>query len=310
MKIASTLLPSRSAAYPSFSASLSALLASLAALCLAPDAAAAKPSKKQCAAAYEEAQAQRSDGKLSAAREQALVCAQDACPAVVRGDCARWLQEIEQSLPTLVFRVEDRGGQETADVRLYVDGKLARERLDGKAVPVDPGEHRLRFEIAGADPKEERVVVREGEKLRTIDVSFAAEKQAEPAATPAAAATTPDEADKGGGAPVIAYVLGGVGVLGLGAAGTFGFLALSEKGDLEERCAPDCSRTQVDEVRTKLLVADVALGVGVVSLGIATVLFLTAGPSGDSKEARRAPPLQVGVAPLAGGAFAGVSGAF
>ncbi len=291
-----------------------ALAASLATLAAAPGAAAAPPTKKQCAAAYEEAQAQRKDGELTAAREQALICAQDACPAVVRGDCDRWLQDIEQSLPTLVFQAHDRRGEETAEVRVYLDGALLRERLDGKAVPIDPGEHVLRFEIDGAAPKEERLVIREGEKLRKVAVSFLEQVKGDPRPIPDAPPAPSGEqvkADAGGGAPALAWVLGGVGVVGLGAAGVFGGLALSEKGDLEATCAPGCSEDQVGAVRTKLLVADVALGVGVVSLGVATVLFVTAGPDGDeAKEARRPAPIRVGITPLAGGAFAGLSGTF
>lgn len=273
-------------------------------------AAAAAPTKKECAAAYEETQSLRADGKLVSAHEQAVICAAAACPAVVRGDCARWLQEIEASQPTAVFQVIDPRGEETAAVRLHVDGQLVRERLDGKAVPIDPGERVLRFEIDGAEPLEQRAVIREGEKLRTITVKFPAAGAAAPGPDGAPPPEEPEEVEgEGGGAPALAWVLGGVGVVGLGVGATFGVLGLGQKGDLEETCAPHCTDDEVGAVRTKLLLADVGIGVGAASLVVATVLFLTAG-SDDAPKAGRAPRWSVGAAPLAGGAYAGVTGVF
>lgn len=274
-------------------------------------AAAAAPTKKECAAAYEQTQALRADGKLTSAHEQAVVCAADACPAVVRGDCARWLQEIEASQPTAVFQVIDPQGQETAAVRLHVDGQLVRERLDGKAVPIDPGERVLRFEIEGAEPVEQRTVIREGEKLRTITVKFpAAGGAAGPGPDVAPPAEEADEGEsKGGGAPALAWVLGGVGVVGIGVGATFGVLGLGQKSDLEEQCAPRCTDDEVASVRTKLILADVGVGVGAASLVVATVLFLTA-RGDDEPKTGRAPRWSVGAAPMVGGAYAGVAGVF
>ncbi|AKT43543.1 hypothetical protein [Chondromyces crocatus] len=276
-------------------------------LAAAPLEASAAPTKRQCAAAYEDAQSLRQESKLQAAREKALLCASDACPAVVRGDCARWHQEIEASQPTVVFHVKDTAGKETASVRLHIDGQLVRERLEGTAIPVDPGEHLLRFEIDGADPIEQRQVIREGEKLRAISVSFAPEPTASPPSPSASESPPPDHR----GPPALAWILGGVGVAGLGVGATFGLLGLSQKGDLEDTCAPRCSSSDIGAVRSKLIVSDIGFGVGIVSLGVATILFLTSGSSSEpSADARRPPSLDIAFTPLTGGGFAGLSGTF
>jgi len=47
-------------------------------------------------------------------------------------------------------RAEDTTGADTLAVRVTIDGQLLAETLDGKAVPIDPGEHVVRFELAGA----------------------------------------------------------------------------------------------------------------------------------------------------------------
>ncbi|WP_156041012.1 hypothetical protein [Chondromyces apiculatus] len=267
----------------------------------------AAQTKRACATAYEETQSLRSDGKLQAARDKAVLCAADACPAVVRGDCTRWLQEIEDSQPTVVFHVTAPDGRETADVRLQIDGKLTHERLDGTALPIDPGEHLLRFEIPGADPIEQRHVIREGEKLRAISVSFAPEPPPSTASGPSSA--LPDDTTASRGTPGLVWVLGGIGIASLGVGATFGILGITQKSDLEDTCAPRCNDTDVSAVRTKLLAADIGVGVGVVSLGVATVLFLTSGPSAKT-DARRPLPVDLALTPLTGGGYAGISGTF
>jgi hypothetical protein len=256
--------------------------------------------KQECAAAYEQTQALRGEGALSAAREQALICSRDDCPRVVRADCAAWLGEIERSLPTVVFVVRDEKGDEIADVRVTDGGKPLREKLDGKAVPLDPGAHVLRFEREGSAPVERKVMVHEGDKLVRVEASFKAEAKPEALPPPAPEA-------KGKGAPVGAYVLGGVGIVGLGVAATLGILALGERSDLEKTCAPDCAQGDVDAIRTKLLAADITGGVSIAAIGVATVLLLTA-KSGDGPQKGAAPRLEVG--PTVGGAFVGVRGAF
>lgn len=258
--------------------------------------------KQECATAYEQTQALRGEGSLSAAREQALICSRDDCPRVIKVDCATWLGEIERSLPTVVFVVRDERGEEIADVRVTDGGKPLRDKLDGKAVPLDPGAHVLRFERESAAPIERKVMVHEGDKLLRVEASFA------PAETPADGEPPPPPASAPRkGAPVGAYVLGGAGFLGLGVAATFGILALRDRADLRETCAPRCAQGEVDAIRTKLLVADITGGVGIAAIGVATVLLLTA-PSGKEPKKDAAPRLEVG--PTVGGAFVGVRGAF
>lgn len=79
-------------------------------------------------------------------------------------------------------------------------------------------------------------------------------------------------------------LLAGVGGLGVG-----GFLALAAWGRsselrLQDSCAPHCSEAQISRLKTHYLVADVSLGVGVVSLATGIYLFLTS-PA-------KAPPIQ------------------
>ena len=64
------------------------------------------------------------------------------------------------------------------------------------------------------------------------------------------------------------------------ALGSFGYFGLTSKSDLTKLrtdCAPYCAEAQLDDVKSRMLIADVSLGVGIVALGVAAVLFVTRG---------------------------------
>lgn len=276
------------------------LAASLAAFALGSEAWAQKaPSKQACISAHSEGQAARKDGKLRSARNKFLLCSSEVCPGVIRKDCSGWLGEVEASLPTLVFEVKGPSGRDTSEVRIFEDGALLRESLDGQAVAVDPGERTFRFEIEGAEPREETVLVREGDKGRRVRVSFAEGGGGDDGDDGAAQAAA--------GPPAAAYVAGAVGLVGLASFATLGALGQAQKGDLEERCAPLCTDDEVSGVRTKFLVADVSLGVGVLGLGVAAYLFLSAPKSPPPAESRA---LRFDVRPTRRGGYATVGARF
>jgi hypothetical protein len=227
-----------------------------------------------CARAAERAQDLRGGGKLMAAMEELRACVQTSCPEFVRRDCARWQTEVEASLPTVVVRARTREGRDLTAVRVTVDGAAWADGLDGLAKPLDPGEHRFRFETADAPAVEQPVVVREGEKLRAVDVVFATPvpSDAPPAAVTAA---TP-------GRGPWPWVLAGVGVAAAGTGAVLGVGGLSDYHGLQDGCGRTgaCTSSQVSPVRTRLWVADVALVVGAVSLGVAGWLALRPLPDG------------------------------
>jgi hypothetical protein len=264
--------------------------------------------KKECAAAYEETQSLQKDGKFKDARAKALFCSQDACPAAVKVDCSKWLGEIEASLPTVVFSVIGPDGQETASARVVMDGQPLADRTDGKAVAVDPGEHRFRFDLPGSKAIERTLVLREGEKLRKIDASFTAAKQEVNEPPPAGSPGKP--AEQGPGAPVVPILVGALGVAAIGVGATFGALGLAEKGDLEKSCAPGCTDDRVDSVRTKLLAADIGVAAGAVALGTAVIVYLVTRPSAPPAARGTAQSLRIGAAPSKNGGFATVGLSF
>jgi hypothetical protein len=239
-----------------------------------------------CVKAAEDAQTQRSAHHLRAARQRLLACAQTSCPSVVRNDCATWLSEVDQLMPSVVVQARDTLGMERFDVRVIVDGELVANRLDGLSVMVDPGAHLFQFEAEGSPPVQQQILIREGEKGRALPITIAA-----PPLPPAP--TKPDRHP-----PPLTYVFGGLGIAGLAGFTYFGIKGTADAHELRDTCGKDksCRQDQVDPVHTKLVVADVCLAVGVVSLGTALYFYLTDKPPAASHAVTPAVVLAPGLA--------------
>jgi len=97
------------------------------------------------------------------------------------------------------------------------------------------------------------------------------------ASSPPVPPAPPKERDERSAGPA-AYVLGAAGVAGIAVFATFALLGKSDQHHLEATCSPACNPADVDALRTKFLIADVALAAGVVSLGAATYLVVSREP--------------------------------
>jgi hypothetical protein len=124
--------------------------------------------KKECLDSAERGQSQRDDGKYRDAHESFLACTRDVCPKILAQSCTRWLRDLDQDAPTIVFGAKDEEGNDVVDVKVSVDGESFATLLDGKPVLADAGEHVLRFERDGSVPVEQRVVLRAGERARLV----------------------------------------------------------------------------------------------------------------------------------------------
>jgi hypothetical protein len=153
--------------------------------------------------------------------------------------------------------------------------------LDGRALQVDPGEHRTIFERAGFEPLERRFSFSEGSQLREEQVvlsptiAASAPVSSTPPARPAPetdSASTPGSNRTVSLLPIIASsavsLAGGVGFT------YFGLRARAGDSELES-CSPDCARARVDEIKRDYLLANVSLGVGIagaVTTGVLVIL--------------------------------------
>lgn len=125
-----------------------------------------------CLAASEKGQRARAAGKLREAREQFLLCGAEGCPSVVRHDCTQWQTDLQSAIPTVVLGAKDRGNRDLVDVTVSVDGEVLVNKIDGKAINVDPGAHTFKFEHPTYPTVTQQAVIKEGEKSRSITVTF------------------------------------------------------------------------------------------------------------------------------------------
>lgn len=278
------------------------LLALLTLLTLASSAR-AQPSAqvKACVAAHTEAQRLRMAGRLLAAREQLLACAQRECPELVANDCALWLPELDADLPSVVLAVADSEGRDLLEVRVFANDRLLTEHTEGHAVALDPGSYRFRFEADGYRSLTLTASVRQAEKNRIVRAKL------EPDLAPSAAARSGRAPDGQQGSddtadasvPVASYVLGGVALASFGAFAYFAVTGKDEYDRLSDSCGRACTEADVEDGKRAYVLADVALGVGVASAAAAVIVFFAAG-EGASPDDRAQAGLQLGVGPHGG----------
>ncbi|MEO5728023.1 MAG: hypothetical protein ABI134_04935 [Byssovorax sp.] len=232
-------------------------------------AARAEGIKEACVQAYEQAQRLRLAGDLLASRVELGVCSREVCPELVRRDCVTWIREVESATASVIVSARTPGDADRPDVRVFVDGALAQERLTGTAIEVNPGQRRFRLEPRGAPPVELPVLITTGEKNRLLRIVIPAETRALSSSRPSV--------------PRVSIALGAFGIAAAGSGLALEIVGSAELGDLREGCAPRCEHADVDATRTKIIVGDALLGVGLLSLGAAVVYWLTrAEPSAPS----------------------------
>ncbi|MEY4578095.1 MAG: hypothetical protein RL701_2798 [Pseudomonadota bacterium] len=272
---------------------------------------AADPTTADCLSANERSIALRNQHQLRAARAELLVCAAGSCPEDVRNECARRVADVNAQMPTIVFELKDREGNDVSAVAVTMDGQPLAARLEGTALSIDPGEHNFVFTAQNAPPVQKRLIIRESEKGRREKIVLGAEQasgpvpQAPPAgdAPPAApftstAATLPPPATastSGSGSTqrIIGIVVGGVGVVGLGVA-LFEQVTANNRYAASERAANSLdpvvgssTHRRYEEAKDAQTLAIIFGAVGAVALGTGLVLVLTSfGGSEHAADAR------------------------
>lgn len=251
---------------------------------LAPHVAHARD-KDVCSDTYVSAQRSQRKGALLQARTELATCLSE-CDGVPRSDCARWLEEVERALPTLVISVR-RGNVDVPAATVMVDERPIV--TDGRPIELDPGPHSVAI-AEGLITRREVVVLAAGDKTRRIVLELGPAKTTDangaPISPPSAATSPPTPASRRLTTPVI--VAGSVGLVGVAAFATFGSYGAWRYGDLKE-CRPRCSAEAISTTSTVFAIGDVALVIGVASLALAAVLYVRQ-PIGSATIVSSAPP--------------------
>ena len=127
------------------------------------------------------------------------------------------------------------------------------------------------------------------------------------AETPAEPNAGDDDAAKKKSGSVLPYVIGGLGVASLGAAGLLTYWGRKDNDALRQ-CTPSCDPATTQHIKRLYLESDIALGVGVAALGVATWIYVASHSNQEERASEQA--LRIDVAPTNSGGFASVSGRF
>jgi hypothetical protein len=114
---------------------------------------------------------------------------------------------------------------------------------------------------------------------RAIDLEFAPPPAAAMQAPPPSAPSSPPWSLASHPPKRSDYLFGGVALAGFATAAALGIWALHERSALEGSCGPFCTDAEVSPLRTKLVIADVALGTAVVALAVGAYRYFTRAPA-------------------------------
>jgi hypothetical protein len=246
---------------------------------LVPNESDTRSPKERCADSYVKAQELQRASQLKAAAAEFVRCQQPECGEVVTAECTRLYEQVVAQTPSVVFALYGRKREELRTAQVYLNGELVLEKLEGAAISLDPGVHKFRFEAAGYPPKEQEVTVRRGDRDRLIEVPLV--KEEAPPPTPAgAAAEAPSRPLR---IPLVSYVLAGGAVAAFGTGTALLLSGKASYGDLEDNCGTQglCRESEVDSVKSRYLLGNVALGVGVAATAAAVTFTILANRADD-----------------------------
>ena len=177
---------------------------------------------------------------------------------------------------------------DSAGLQVQLDGQTLPKEAWGVATPVDPGAHVVSVTAPGKQSFEQTWQTSDKAEAKTITVAQLVDAAVlpTPAAAPAPvlvaapAVEPPASTRNGSGRRTVAYVAGGVGVVGLGLGTYLALHAKSLRSQSDDQCAPDCTQRGVDlnnRARSAANLANVPFAIGLVGIGTAVVLLATGG---------------------------------
>lgn len=234
-------------------------------------------------------------------------------------------------LPQLSY-VTIKLADKPAGLVLTRDEEKVESAVLGTRLPIDPGEHTFRAEAPGFSAVTLKVSIPNSASDRVVEIpaltrvatptpsaSAAVVPSAVPSATaaPSVTATASAPPDRPPpvpprSAPVAGYVIGAVGVVGLGVGTYFGLSSLSTYSKAKDACPTrtGCSQdalNQRDSAGTKANISNIGLGVGVVGVAVGSYLIFF---RGNSTAASQDSGVRVGATVVPGAGMFSLGGGF
>lgn len=189
---------------------------------------------------------------------------------------------LEPRVPKLAIRLAAGAPSDSVVRRDGVELKSAS--LD-TPLPVDPGKHEIVVEAPGRAKSSVTIDIAEGDTKR-VSVS--------PGPVTSTSDKGPGKTKSSSGGKTAGYVLGGIGIVGIGVGTVTGLMVLSKKSTVDDNCDPKtklCNQTgkdAADSGKTLGTISGASFILGAVALGAGAYLVLS------SKEKE---PTEVGIGP-------------
>lgn len=221
-----------------------------------------------CIQAHGNAQELQSAGRLLEARKLFESCAARECPQMIQKDCKVMGKAVGLAIPTLIIAAVNQEGLALKNFRIELDGIAVQPDGAIEPIPVDPGIHHLTLLTPGRPATKSKIVVHAEDGNQRVTVQLVAPPESDTKFR-----------DTG-------YLFAGVGAAALASFAGFGISGYLDQRELESHARQLADRDDlrlVDRMRRKYVIADVSLGIGLVSLGAATyLLYVTQGSSNNT----------------------------
>jgi hypothetical protein len=181
------------------------------------------------------------------------------------------LARLEAGVPRIALRLSHTA---PAGAIVILDGTVLPPQSLDALLPIDVGDHLVLVRASGRQERQYELNLADGQRVElALDAGAANQSSAvPPAAVTGQPARTEAGRPKETHPPVAGYVVGGIGLVALGASLTTGILALSKEKSLDGQCenkpsgggrycTPDGLAT-ADTGHTLAIVSDVTLGIG------------------------------------------------
>jgi hypothetical protein len=197
-------------------------------------------------------------------------------------------KRVEELTPKLArVRIQASREARVSGLVVKIDGIEAKEASWNSAVPIDPGKHLVHASVLAGEYSFDTTF--EAEPSKTVSVVIPPPKSSMTASsvvavTPASPTPRPTETTDDGSESrrTLAFVLGGAGIVALGAGAYFGVTALNNRSDAEKASRAgnaDEGQRLNDRGETQSWIANATIGGGIILAGLGTWLFLTSGPA-------------------------------
>jgi hypothetical protein len=234
----------------------------------------------ECIASAIAGQRLQKEEKFAEAQARFFECAKPECPAEVTSSCTGFLRSAQDLMPSILIVLKGADGKErvaTQQTVLLVDGKpLPGALRTSDPISLNPGAHEIRVTGDGIEVTQ-KITLRKFEKGRLLSFQQGPSPVIQPAPAKPGTAAAPAKT----AIPTMAYVAGGAALVGLGVFTAFGIMGINDRAN--SACNTGCAEQDYSRVQSKFLVADIALGVGVVGAVAAAAFLLFGGNREDSK---------------------------